>query len=492
MRNLDFIFHNFSSHRLWLYNIGRGIDTEPVTPRFASKSIGCCKKFPGRNAIRGMATLQHWFGELAQEIQERIEQDECENNRRPRQMVVSYTLEVNAEDVASSRSVPLPATTTVERLATDAMDVLKRNVPELSAAGGQSTDGKGVIVPIKFLGLSVGKFEDLDLKPRQTIESMFMNQAKVNAEKSDDVQKNVEPHHSLDADKETPEQSEAQKVSDEKIPAKKSFFRSKMNSTVAANGDALNSPKKGFFHNHRKLSNTSNTSDAPKTSTIINQSDYEIGESSAAPPPATAPPPAAAASPPAAALPPEAAPPPAVYNRSAYAEFQTVPVLPTVYEKCSQCNKNVLVTEMQSHSDAHFAFQLSQEQRVEFRSQMKQRMTPPSSQAKRPKLDRSAAVNNKPAVGALNLINKFLLKSTEIDGNDGAASKCAECGSNIELDRIAEHADYHAAKRLHRELNKSVVKTVSKNSYQISNQRTKTTTTTTANTSVATFFKQSN
>lgn len=40
--------------RLWLYNIARGIDNEPVSVRLVSKSIGACKKFPGKQAITSL------------------------------------------------------------------------------------------------------------------------------------------------------------------------------------------------------------------------------------------------------------------------------------------------------------------------------------------------------------------------------------------------------------------------------------------------------
>ena len=43
--------------RLWLYNIARGIDSEPVTPRLVSKSIGACKRFPGKQAIVDLETV---------------------------------------------------------------------------------------------------------------------------------------------------------------------------------------------------------------------------------------------------------------------------------------------------------------------------------------------------------------------------------------------------------------------------------------------------
>jgi DNA polymerase eta len=37
--------------RTWLYNIARGIDHDPVTKRLESLSVGCCKNFPGRQAL---------------------------------------------------------------------------------------------------------------------------------------------------------------------------------------------------------------------------------------------------------------------------------------------------------------------------------------------------------------------------------------------------------------------------------------------------------
>lgn len=50
-KNYIILIHLF---RLWLYNIARGIDNEPVTVRLVSKSIGACKKFPGKQAITSL------------------------------------------------------------------------------------------------------------------------------------------------------------------------------------------------------------------------------------------------------------------------------------------------------------------------------------------------------------------------------------------------------------------------------------------------------
>ncbi|XP_037811260.1 DNA polymerase eta [Lucilia sericata] len=155
----------------WLYNICRGIDLEAVTPRFYSKSIGCCKKFPGRNNITGIKTLQHWLNELANEINERLEKDICENNRRAKQMVVNFIQEFDGEEVSSSRSAPLQCYDT-EVLAKASLEIIKANTKQFFRSGSESVLNN----PIKFLGISVGKFETIS-NSQNNIQQMFAQQA---------------------------------------------------------------------------------------------------------------------------------------------------------------------------------------------------------------------------------------------------------------------------------------------------------------------------
>ncbi|KAM7355229.1 DNA polymerase eta [Cochliomyia hominivorax] len=155
----------------WLYNICRGIDLEAVTPRFYSKSIGCCKKFPGRNNITGLKTLQHWLNELADEINERLEKDILENNRRAKQMVVNFIQEVNGEEVSSSRSAPLQSYET-DVLVKISLEIIKSNTKQFFRSGSESALNN----PIKFLGISVGKFETIS-NSQNNIQEMFAQQA---------------------------------------------------------------------------------------------------------------------------------------------------------------------------------------------------------------------------------------------------------------------------------------------------------------------------
>ncbi|XP_016959518.2 DNA polymerase eta [Drosophila biarmipes] len=155
----------------WLFNISRGIDLEAVTPRFYSKSIGCCKKFPGRNNITGLKTLQHWLGELSSEINDRLEKDLIENNRRAKQMVVQYVQDIDGEEVASSRSTALKDYDQ-ESIVKYALDLIKANTKTFLRAGSESALNNA----IKFLGISVGKFETVS-SAQNKLQEMFANQA---------------------------------------------------------------------------------------------------------------------------------------------------------------------------------------------------------------------------------------------------------------------------------------------------------------------------
>ncbi|XP_033161850.1 DNA polymerase eta [Drosophila mauritiana] len=155
----------------WLFNISRGIDLEAVTPRFYSKSIGCCKKFPGRNNITGLKTLQHWLGELSSEINDRLEKDFIENNRRAKHMVVQYVQDIDGEEVASSRSTALKDYDQ-ESIVRFSLDLIRANTKTFLRPGSESALNNA----IKFLGISVGKFEGVS-SAQNRLQEMFANQA---------------------------------------------------------------------------------------------------------------------------------------------------------------------------------------------------------------------------------------------------------------------------------------------------------------------------
>uniref|UniRef100_A0A1I8NMY4 DNA polymerase eta n=1 Tax=Stomoxys calcitrans TaxID=35570 RepID=A0A1I8NMY4_STOCA len=194
----------------WLYNICRGIDLEAVTPRFYSKSIGCCKKFPGRNSINGLKTLQHWLLELANEIYDRLEKDVVENNRRAKQMVVNFAQDFNSEEIMSSRSAPINSQDS-EALARSCLDLIKANTKQFFRAGSESVLNN----PIKFLGISVGKFETIS-NSQNNIQDMFAQQA---AKKK----KSLEEEPSTSNEKMDKDENENEKTKTQKAPEKRNI-----------------------------------------------------------------------------------------------------------------------------------------------------------------------------------------------------------------------------------------------------------------------------
>ncbi|KAL0106543.1 hypothetical protein PUN28_016321 [Cardiocondyla obscurior] len=125
----------------WLYNIARGVDDEPVVNRLLAKSIGACKKFPGKQAITSLDVLKHWAEDLAAEVCERLEEDLIENQRRATLLVISYHYYQNKSIVSQTRSLGLTSYKP-EKVASQCVDVITKSIQ----------------CPIAFMGITVTKF----------------------------------------------------------------------------------------------------------------------------------------------------------------------------------------------------------------------------------------------------------------------------------------------------------------------------------------------
>lgn len=115
--------------------------------------------------------MQHWLGELASEINNRLEKDFIENNRKAKQMVVQYVQDIDGEEVASSRSSALNHYDQ-ESLSKQALELIKANTKPFLRPGSEA----GLNNAIKFLGISVGKFETAS-SGQNSLQAMFANQA---------------------------------------------------------------------------------------------------------------------------------------------------------------------------------------------------------------------------------------------------------------------------------------------------------------------------
>ncbi|KAJ0982898.1 hypothetical protein J5N97_011153 [Dioscorea zingiberensis] len=74
----------------WLWNIARGISGEEVESRLLPKSHGCGKTFPGPQALKSIASVEHWLNQLCEELSERIQYDLDQNKR------IAHTLTLHA------------------------------------------------------------------------------------------------------------------------------------------------------------------------------------------------------------------------------------------------------------------------------------------------------------------------------------------------------------------------------------------------------------
>lgn len=103
-------FHFGEDDAQWLFDLARGVDREVVKPRALPKSAGCGKTFRGANKLCTMDSVLHWLKQLgvpmvlwrclshvicrtALELQERLEADRSENQRRPTLLTVHFSLE---------------------------------------------------------------------------------------------------------------------------------------------------------------------------------------------------------------------------------------------------------------------------------------------------------------------------------------------------------------------------------------------------------------
>ncbi|RLU16232.1 hypothetical protein DMN91_011992 [Ooceraea biroi] len=125
----------------WLYNIARGVDNEPVSNRLLAKSIGACKKFPGKQAITSLELLRHWAGDLAAEVCERLEEDLVESQRRATLLTVSYHYYQNKRTVSQTRSLALNSYKP-EKMASQCVDVVTKSTQ----------------CPVAYLGFAASKF----------------------------------------------------------------------------------------------------------------------------------------------------------------------------------------------------------------------------------------------------------------------------------------------------------------------------------------------
>lgn len=154
----------------WLYQLVRGVDHEPVTPRKLALSIGCGKNFRGKLALDATSKVKHWLEQLSEELVIRLLRDR-EQNQRIAQLLVVSVRKVGQEG-GTSRSCPL-VTYDAARVAKDALAALtKLNTSSTTASGDVWSP------PLTNISLAATKFRDSVEDGSQEISKFLVRKSK--------------------------------------------------------------------------------------------------------------------------------------------------------------------------------------------------------------------------------------------------------------------------------------------------------------------------
>ncbi|XP_044727872.1 DNApol-eta [Chrysoperla carnea] len=398
----------------WLYNIARGVDMEPVTVRLCPKSIGCCKRFPGASSLLTPKDVEHWIDQLAQEVSERLNQDMLEYNRRASNMIVQYTLKADKKKpVASTKTRSLVSYDPI-KIASDAMEIINK-------ANSVNADNK-YVQKVVFLGISAGKFSENTQSIKQFFNKSPNNENKISStvtktfENENKVPKNentasIERIETNNTNLEKPFQSiqnlfqnRPKKESEKAVPAS---FEASTSCTVANNEEMEEENTSSFFTNaiqNKQIYDSCLLDDLTQEISMMIEDASETTEEKITP----------------------------------EKDSENLKI-------CPDCNKLISLEEFESHKDYHMALKIAAEDNCVRAKpvEIKVNKTPPIK-------------GNKKTLPLMNIDN-FFSKSTTLENIDEEQNCeiCDECKQNIPIDKFLEHLDYHAAKKLHNELNRT-------------------------------------
>ncbi|CAG5011558.1 unnamed protein product [Parnassius apollo] len=474
----------------WLYNIARGIDLEPVQARFNPKSIGCCKQFRGKTALVDLESLKKWLKDLGDEIEERLENDALENNRTPRQMVVSFsTQQPNGRDVSSSRSYNFTSEDDLcgELFSKKALEMLLD-----SAEGVKPKEGEGnrhLRAPIKFLGISVGKFEEhSENKKTRKINDYFFGASCSRDVSSDKVITKSIKNNDKTEDKnegkahlfrkffqsDIPDKLQSREVNEKaetrlngenmlesSLDKQESFFAKFLKSEIGKNAsDTQSEPVKikeeskrpttpdcnivniGEASNDTEYSGSTIDMEINKSISLFEEDPVDIDRVGNMR---------------------------QLLNKSKLLEedleetereeLQVESKILDVQEnvqvqvsgtfKCPECGKTVSVNMFDTHADYHFALKLREEEReIRLKEVVDKNKDKEMNGNQEPKPSKTRQEEAVAKNDGASIANYFM----KIDGSVPTET-CSECGKRVPLEKFGEHLDFHEAQKLSRELN---------------------------------------
>lgn len=111
---------------------------------------------------------------------------------------------------------------------------------------------------------------------------------------------------------------------------------------------------------------------------------------------------------------------------------------------CTECGKNILMIDLGTHSDYHLAMSLRNEERQILREQLKKKEVEKEQRKTIKTKTEECRLEN------VSSLSKFVVKLNE----NIVTQNCSTCNRKIPVDNFPEHLDFHEAQRVSRELNK--------------------------------------
>lgn len=412
-----------------MYNIARGIDNDPVTIRQKSKSIACSKNFFGPTALVNLKDLKEWINDLSIILSERLTKDYEEYHRKARNIVVIFTYQTSSGNVTNSRTYPLNSY--------DPSKIAKHTFEILDKHCIKNSDK----FKIKHIGMSASKFEDYHSS--RTLKAFFdstvatkKNQQedvigtcsksdineeimslilKKKSQEDDDLVQNDDIYEastiSLDYDDRTNLSyvDESLECHDEDCRMTDSSDKDSItNETFYTKAENLD--ESSFFNNYFKEEEERSVKRHFDTSRQLEIMDVDDRTNA---------------------------------NKS---NNEIVKKVTPNEEFCAECKKLILTKEMPSHKDYHFALKLCQDEttiRTPYNDKLLKKEVKSKTKQKLTKRKQENYVK----------LTTFL-RNTDVP-EDEPSETCRECTKKISVREMKSHLDYHVAKKLHQELNRS-------------------------------------
>lgn len=382
---------------------------EPIED--GNSAISSSESFSGVHAIQGIKTLKHWIAQLVEQFCGKVEIDSKEHRRAPTEIVLKFRHRVGREK-ENVLNIPLDGFNDGFIDANIIAETLIRTEGFLKNDGS-----KRIQNPIVSLEIISSNFEDnkqwnYAIKSANVLSDKHETMSEIEAEaeiehgSDDEFQELIKNELS-----ELTEQESSYEFMPLGQPIQDDF--KPISPTYSPSFDVEDEPTVDVKKNE--------TSPAIQIATEIVNIPIETPQATG----------------------------PSYLNT--YAEFQ--PQIDAIEllnpkEACIECGKMIAKLDMVPHLDHHLAFQISIQQREEYRQQLKPKPSTPSSSSQSV-VKKIAKGKNPPSKPTLNLIEKYVKKeATAVLENDESKVQCEQCRKFIANEDYVSHLDYHFAKKL--------------------------------------------